>query len=53
LSESGFSEFKDSHDSAGGNLHVCLMFAAAESCESLNSENPDSDKKRQIETHPK
>jgi hypothetical protein len=28
----------------GDNLHVCLMFAAAESCESLNSENPDSDK---------
>jgi hypothetical protein len=28
------------------------MFAAAESCESLNSENPDSDKKRQIEMHP-
>jgi hypothetical protein len=46
LSESGFAEFKDSQDSAGGKLDVCLMFAAAESCESLNSENPDSDKKR-------
>jgi hypothetical protein len=52
LSESGFSEFKDSQDSAGRYLHVCLMFAAAGSCESLNSENPDSDRKRQIEMRP-
>jgi hypothetical protein len=52
LSESGFSEFKDSQDSAGGNLRVCLMCVAAESCESLNSENPDSDKKRQSRMHP-
>jgi hypothetical protein len=29
-----------------------MKIIAAESCESLNSENPDSDKKRQIEMRP-
>jgi hypothetical protein len=29
-----------------------MKITSAESCESLNSENPDSDKKRQIEMHP-
>jgi hypothetical protein len=29
-----------------------MKIIAAEFCESLNSENPDSDKKRQIEMRP-